>query len=453
MMSLLLSGLLRGLFLSLLATGAVKAADLPYNDGDFSCIDPARADRYARDFSVDVASFGGMELCDSKVDTKKLFNDLQILEDGKFSGTANNKLIRGFVDINNYYSWMQSQTRSIQRGNDVPYATAYNSWGNFTMQDGWSQLSTLGRVGTVVHEARHTAGYRHFPCDHGSYQGSNLPGCDQSYDQAGSHAIEMEYYARVSTLGANYHPVYKSMARLMAVARANFVFNTPILQKREALVAVDGGASKALLYDNSKWFERELPHATGTLKRTSAGAVLFDGGKAFAIEMYGQTGTRPDIRDDYSYFKLLTHGGSFKDFEEFDIGPHRYVAAVDAQDKIAFYSFPEGKWGSSENTNLKVARTATLLENGDQGFFLVSDQGDIVPMDPSNQQLGAPKNFKWSQSLTAVAQADGKLLSLHSDGHIYENISGQWQPWAAAQGQKFVDMVNVPLYDAFEVAP
>ena len=434
----------------LLASCSAFAADMPFNDGDFACIVQAKAQKYVSDFNVDLPSFGGLELCDSKVDSKKLFNDLQILEDGKFSGSSANQLIRGFVDSRNYYSWMKQQTRSISRGNDVPFATAYNRWGNFTMQDGWAQLSTLGRVGTVVHEARHTAGYRHYPCTQGSYQDSSVPGCDENYDQAGSHAIEMEYYARVSTQGANFHPVYKSMARLMAVARANFVFNTPILKKREGLLAIDS-QSKAQLYDHGVWQERELPTKSGQLKRTSAGAVIRDGHQAYAIEMYGNTGLRPDIRDDYSYFKLLGRGHDFKEFEEFDLGTKRFVAGITAQDQVGFYVFPDGAWGTFEDVHMNVARTATILENGEQGFFLVSDQGEIHQYDASRQSFGAAKNFKWSPDLTAAAQLDGKILSLRADGQIYEMNGPQWTPWAPSQKQKFVNMVNVPLYDAFEV--
>ncbi len=424
--------------------------EMPYKDTDFSCITPAKAQKYIQDFSIDVESFGGLELCNSTVDSKKLFNDLQILEDGKFSGIVSNNLIRGFIDSNNYYSWMKGETRSINRGNDIPTATAYNSWGNFTMQDGWAQLSTLGRVGTVVHEARHTAGYRHFPCTQGSYEGSNLAGCDRNYDQAGSHAIEMEYYARVSTQGTNFHPVYKSMARLMAMARANFVFNSPILKKREALLAITEN-STAELYDNGQWIERELPIQTGHLKRSSAGASLLSGDQAFSIELYGNTQSRPDIRDDYSYFKLNQPGLNYKEFEEFDIGTKRYVAAINDNDQIGFFVFPQGEWGNFQNAQMKVAWTATFLENGDAGFFLVSDLGDIHAYDPVRNTLGSAKGFKWSSDLKSAAKMDGKILSLRADGQIYEMTLNQWVPWSPAANKKFINMVNVPLYDAFEV--
>ncbi len=436
----------------LLFASSTFAADMPFKDGDFACITQTNAQKYTRDFHIDVTSFGGLELCDGNVDTKKLFNDLQIIEEGKFSSSGTNHLIRGFIDANNYYSWLKEQTSSISRGNDIPYATAYNSWGNFTMQDGWAQLSTLGRVGTVVHEARHTAGYRHYPCTQGSYQDSNLPGCDQNYQQAGSHAIEMEYYARVSTVGTNFHPVYKSMARLMAMARANFVFNSPILKKREGLLAIDS-QSKAQLYDHGVWKERELPTKNGQLKRSSAGASIREGSEAYSIEMYGNTNLKPDIKDDYSYFKLLDRGQDFKEFEEFDLGTKRFVAGVTTTDQISFFVFPEGAWGSFAAAPVQVSKVATTLENGEQGFFLVSEQGEIRQFDPARNNFATLKNFKWATDLTAAAKIDGQVLSLRTDGQIYEMKGDQWTPWAPSQKQKFVNMVAVPLYDAFEVAP
>src|SRR3712207_8617100 len=44
-----------------------------------------------------------------------------------------------------------------------------------------------------------------------------------------------------------------------------------------------------------------------------------------------------------------------------------------------------------------------------------------------------------------------RSLMLNENGQIFESAGGQWNPWAPAQGKKFVDMVSVPLYDAFEV--
>src|SRR5437868_9320068 len=233
---------LKGLIiLSTLAGVRVAAAAMPmgYDDKDFGCISQQQADQYVSDFGINADSFGGMELCKNEIDTKKLFNDLQIIAGGQFDAGKDNLLIKGIVPADQYYSWMRSQTRGMERGNDVPYATAYNRMGYFTMQDGWAKSSTLARVGVVIHEARHTAGYRHFPCNQGPYKGARLDGCDQNYAQGGSHAIEMEYYARVSVAGQNFHPVYKAMARLMAMGRSNFVFNSSPIQKREGLLALD----------------------------------------------------------------------------------------------------------------------------------------------------------------------------------------------------------------------
>ena len=52
----------------------VAVAQIPYQDSEFSCLTNAEADRYVKDFNIDVTSFGGKELCDATIDTKKLFN-------------------------------------------------------------------------------------------------------------------------------------------------------------------------------------------------------------------------------------------------------------------------------------------------------------------------------------------------------------------------------------------
>src|SRR5689334_7598900 len=92
------------------------AANLPVFDKDFSCIDAGEASRYITELSVDAASFGGVELCDPKVDSEKLFNDLQLVEQGTFSGIGANLFIHDFVPLNSYYPWLVQQTRGIERG-------------------------------------------------------------------------------------------------------------------------------------------------------------------------------------------------------------------------------------------------------------------------------------------------------------------------------------------------
>src|SRR4051812_22260962 len=120
------------LFLFCLFLSFNARAELPYLDGDFGCFSDADANRYLSDFAVNVDSFGGKELCDPSKDTKKLLNDLSLIEKSEFEARGEHKFIRGLVDRDNYYGWMKGETRGVRRGHDIPYATAYNSGGYFT---------------------------------------------------------------------------------------------------------------------------------------------------------------------------------------------------------------------------------------------------------------------------------------------------------------------------------
>lgn len=437
-------------FLILIGTFSVQANTLGYEDKDFACITQQQADKYIRDFSVDVDSFGGNELCDSRVDTKKLLNDLLIIEQGQFDSTQSNLLIKGIVPADRYYAWMKSQTRGMERGNDVPYATAYNRMGNFTMQDGWAKSSTLARVGVVIHEARHTAGYRHYPCTQGPYKGVNLDGCDQDFSQSGSHAVEMEYYARVSVAGQNFHPIYRSMARLMAMGRTNFVFNSSPIHPHEAMLAMDGGSHVPVLFDKNVKLPRGGGDFVGHMKRTSFGAVLFDGIQAIALDVYESTGFKANIEDDYSYFKLLKMAplGTLKDLEEFDVNQKRYVAMVSGTNELSTYNFPRGTWSAGRSTSVDVVRTTTALPTGEKGYFLIDRNGDVHSVNPENQQVSGTGKSWDSQVVNAVA-LPGRTMILKTDGVIYAR-SADGTETAFDQGP-YSEMTSVPLYDAFEV--
>src|SRR5690606_5053837 len=143
------------------------------------------------------------------------------------------------------------------------------------------------------------------------------------------HGVEMEYYARVVLESKNLHPVYQSMARLMALGRSNFVFNEMPMKRREALVAL--GQGKVGLADgNSLTMRPASPNAHDRLKRTSFGASLFDGRRVLAVDLYGASG---DLSDDYSYYKLFQLPADrlpveIAAVEEVDVGNLRYLAAL-----------------------------------------------------------------------------------------------------------------------------
>ncbi|MCX7978008.1 MAG: hypothetical protein N2578_03300 [Bdellovibrionaceae bacterium] len=441
------------LFLLLFAK-PIQAQTLPWQDQDFLCTDQKIADRYIRELNIDVRSFGGFELCNSKIDTKKLFNDLEIIEKGIYQAQGNNKLIKGFVPADRYYSWLKSQTRGMSRGNDIPYAIAYNSGGHFVMQDGWASLSTLGRIGTLVHEARHTAGFGHLRCRQGPYANTSVPGCDSHYDQGGSHAVEMEYYARVHLYGTNFHPVYKSMARLMAMARANFVFNQPVLSAREALLTMEPSGA-IWLYDRGEWFLRQSPRASGKLKRTSFGASLLDGELAWALDPYAVTGDPSPIEDAYSYFKLLGREtkGAVLDLEEFDSGQLRLLIKITTKGDVAQYNFARGGWHTAKAIGFIPQSTSTITPTGRRGYFAVSPAAEIFAYDPAAQNFVRTPEL-WPEDLAAAVNLGGQILFLsRTDGLIYTpTAKGTLEPWPNLKsGLKLQQMVAVPLYDAFEI--
>jgi hypothetical protein len=424
------------------------ADTLPVFDKDFKCTPQAKAQQYVADFGIDLLSFGGMELCDSTIDTKKLFNDLSLIEAGRFSGTKSNYFIQNLVPVNTYYAYMKSETRGMQRGNDVPYATAYNSGGYFTMQNGWTKLSTLGRVGTVVHEARHSEGYAHRGCTHGPYQDSSVAGCDESISESGAHAVEMEYYSRVALQAENFHPVYQSMARLMLLARANFVFNENPMSESDGLLAL---TAKGLLRLTGKSTEAlalapGLPPAA-TLKRTSFGATLLNlPQEAIAIDLM-EPAPQAKFDDDYSYFKMLKGAppANLADMEEVDLGTQRFLFAADKAGAVYSYNYPDGAW----NTPHAVAgfqKFRTVAPDGHEGIFATLTNGMYCAIDAlSLACTGAIK--PWPKQAKTFVKFKNEALSLGQDG-VVRHFDGS--PLAELQNETVLDLVSVPQYNAVE---
>lgn len=423
----------------------VNATTLPAFDKDFACTDAKIAEQMISDFQIDVTSFGGLELCNSNVDTKKLLNDLTIVRNGQFRiPISTHPLIQNFVPADQYYTWAIRQTRSINRDNDIPYATAYNSGGHFTMQDGWAILSTLGRVGTFIHEARHTAGYYHRICNQGPYQDTSVSGCDPNYNYGGSHAVEIEYYARVALFGINFHPTYKQMARLMALARGNFVFNTPVIRPANALLAKTLDQRFFLMHKNETT-ERFFPNHDGLLKRSSAGATIFNGKQAFSLEIYA-TRQADQIDDDYTYFKFLQQdrgqGQDLIDLEEFDVQGKRYVYYL-KNNSLAGYNFGEGRFNSGATLNFQAQRFATFLPQLGTGLFVVDAENSVFRIHPENQSA-TKTPITWDHEIASYAKSDEAEWTLNTNGELTNSLGFTFN-------QAVEQIASIPLYDSFVV--
>lgn len=425
------------------------ASNLPVDDADFACIPAAQANRYVQEFRINVQSFGGMELCNSAVDTKKLFNDLQLVEEGRFSGDKRNLFIRDVIPTSQYFSWLKEMTAGIRRGHDMPTATAYNSFGYFTMQDGWAHLSTLGRVGTLIHEARHTDGYGHTQCTHGPYKDASLSGCDSSLNQEGAHGIEMEYYSRVVLQGENFHPVYQQMARLMNLGRSNFVFNQDPMRQSDGLVAASDEDLILLEQDGTMTAQPVAGLAEYRLHRASHGVTLHAPGKALALDLYDPAGV--PVEDEYSYFKLLLDGRiqNVIDLQEVDLANRRYLVVLTSQGQLRTYQFASGRW-SEPASAADVATLITTAPNGAEGLFVLTKAGQVQGLNPATLRRGDTIPGTWPEDAEEYVKWGTQILEVTSQGAVRETGSGK--AFAPLSNRTVHQLVKAPLYNAFERA-
>jgi hypothetical protein len=327
--------------------------------------------RFIRELNVSYHSFAGPRLCE---DTRKLFSDLALIEDGEFSGTLGNPFIQDLVGSDDYYPWLVSQTRSLERSQAPANSAVTNSWGAVAIEDPWTKLSSAGRIGAIIHEARHTEGHSHTRCHHGPYRDSDVARCDESPDAGGAHAVEMEYYARVAVQGANFHPAYKSMARMLLLARSGFVFNESPAQAEDILIA-----------------------------RTTQGVVKIQGAERAILENQDQA----------------------SDGEEVDSGLHRYLFTLD-NGKILSAAVGRETW-EPEGTLGAVIQLSNTDYLGRGGLFArFDDQTYCAVKIPTLkcEQARSP----WPEDAKQFVRFAGTVLRVGYDGKVYDAKGLVWPP-------------------------
>ncbi|MCB0419849.1 MAG: hypothetical protein KDD61_02575 [Bdellovibrionales bacterium] len=417
----------------------IGAADATENN--VPCIDEQKAIQWNRDFNINLSSFSKANLCDRNNELYQLYESFLVLENGQFDRGVSSQFILGVVKEDQYLKWTNDRVFRIRRGRDIPYATAYNSGGSITVQDGWAQLSSLGKVGTLIHEARHTDGYSHTQCRQGPYRDVSVPGCDPSVRYGGAHGVEMEYYARVALLGKNFHPTYQSMARLMLLARGHFVFNQPPIKSLDGLFfrATSGETyyfSKGVYYQELSLLGWE----NWIIKRGSTGPVLFNGLEAAVVDLYNAQ--IAPIRDEFTYFKILSfpRPEAFVDVEEFDDGPQKYLLAIGESGALYKYSFGRSQWILMARGSYRQFRTRSL--DGTLGVYVLQANSEYAHWDLSRGRLDLMPQ-KWPQDVVSVAKMGHEIVMLKRDGLVYLLSTGQ--PIA---GLPFISqIVEAPIYE------
>lgn len=423
-------------------------------EDDSSCFDSQSAKTYILDLNINVESFGGNELCQNNSELKKLLSDLYILQMGQFSEGAPHALNPGFIKSSQYYPWLKSQTKEIEREKNTDRTPAFNSQGRIVLQHSWPLQSTMDRIGTLIHEARHTTGYPHERCAQGPYVEMYGFNCDRSFSHGGAHAVEIEYYARVALYGRNFHPMYQSMARLMAMARGNFVFNKPALTQREGLL-IQTDSGHFWLSDNQRWLFRPPLRVgnrmvNGLLKRTSFGASLFSGNRAFAIDLYKNKESEP-LTDLFSYFKIINDMNiTAREFEEFDINNKRIVLSISNDNRFSTFNFSQSDWRPYLPLDFTPLHSSTVSPTYDTGYFVIDTDYNVHAFD-SNTYRFIKTNKHWDSEILGLAKVNGDLLALTKHKKLLKFVDQRWIELPLPPGVKINQMATVPLFQEMDL--
>lgn len=212
---------------------------------------------------------------------------------------------------------------------------------------------------------------------------------------------------------------------------------------REALLIIAG--DEVQLFDGKSEVTFSVANATdGLLKRTSSGAVLFDGERALVIDMYAPINAL--YRDDYSYYKIHNSGfgvTNFKDFEEFDVGPKRYVVGLTDKDELYSFNFPRGKWF----TPIRIRGAeffSTISPEGKRGLFVVKADHSVCAYNPERKRCRDIR-VPWPSHVLSYAFYGNRFIELREDGVMYDVETGI--PFRKSPVHQFV---NIPLYDVYD---
>lgn len=414
------------------------------------CFPKTKAQKWIQDFNISINTFESDDLCRSESDLKLILEDLQLIENAVFIGKKENIFILDIIDQNQYFVWLKDQTNGIRRAHDIPFATAYNTNGYFTLQDGWRNLSSLGRVGTLIHEARHTEGSNHIRCIHGPYKNSSVQGCDQSVEQKGSHAVEMEFYARVVLEGQNFHPVFVQMARLMTLARSNFVFNIPPVTRREILVGLS--SDHIITQNHDQLVESiELPSKDmARLKRSSAGFTLILNDQVQTIDFASDNPIWID--DEFTYYKILNDDRlkGIIDLEEYDTNERRFVVALTNEGMLYTYKFSQGSWSSGVRAQ-DVKQFVTTDPNGKEGLYILTYDKDLYPLDPSTLTRGDRSQTIWPATALQFFNWENHLYRIEASNNIQSSniFRSDNKKHFLFNNQKLNQVIKAPVYDIF----
>lgn len=231
----------------------------------------------------------------SASERNQVWASLWILQAGEFSRESDAGagvaplLANPIVDIRTsrdaYLNYVLRLAEQAVRDRELAAETSQSlaAWvdGQYQLYSAFFKAPLVMQAATWVHEARHGEGVRlnlrpnsldHVICDRGAARGKVR--CDRRLSDRGAQAAEFEYLARVAVRGENFHPVYESLGRLLAIVNARNFFNEAPIAPKTTLAALTED-DRLLVLDKGEWFERASLSVPGRLIRfRSAGAQL-----------------------------------------------------------------------------------------------------------------------------------------------------------------------------------
>lgn len=355
----------------------------------------------------------------------------QFIHNNQFHGDQDNLFIRDFVPSQNYSEWLHEHLHSTK---------------NLIEDKNWLKLSSLNQAGQLIHHARLSEGYTQIFCKQGPNKNNPVAACDSDLESGGAHAVELEYYARVVLQGRNFHPIYQSMARLMLLARSNFVFNENPLRHNDMLVVRTAEGLMRMRGDERKTLNWRFEKSENfLLKKTSAGAALLNlPDEAWVLDLRNFEAAA--LNEDYSQFKLLKADPpeGLIDLEEVDTGTHRYFVGLDSKGRVHRYNFESGRWKSIARFE-GAQQLLTTDPTGTDGLYMRFTDGSYCSMRiPEFTCVG--ERMDWPKNIFRFLQFQDQTLKLSSDGRILEANDRPWQPLSEI---RVWDVVKVPRYDVF----
>ena len=418
-----------------------------------NCLDPKVISAVKEKVAIPYDDLSSFDPCDENTDAYKLLHSLVLLKNLKLADGDLRRPLNQDILQNDFWAYFVNRASTIINESEfdstclrgaMAYVYSSQNDGNVHLCPVFyvNWINAYDRAYTMLHEARHFAGYTHVTCNRGPNTGKE-GFCDTSIDEKGSYAVTVESLTKMAVLVDGLTPAAKFLLKTTAINWTDTSFNEVVLPQGFRATYLVGDDHKGYIYNGANLSEVPSFEKAKVISR-DASLLVFpeDKSDSFTVDFYSK---------NFDHLPVL--GVAAIDYNNMKVAERpTFVDVINANylTSLAYDSLLEAKMAEEkEFTKVRLEFSpkaiflgSELTQNNRDSVYVLSNKDEMYKVSFQAGLGGVEKVENVSAGYRALIMFNDQRLGLTDSGEVKVEKNGIWSSLPLLEDKRFTSMTR-----------